>query len=253
MKLIDMGEPIAIGNTAHIYRMDDKVIKVFHDYLPQQVAEYEGNKQILAYKKGLRVPEVLHITEIEGKPALIMQHVTGRPLGEVAEQHMEQLEHYLNLFVDTQLAVHAVDGQLLESMEQKLAQQIHRAAGLEEGKKEKLLAALPSMFSGPSVVCHGDFHPHNVLLDGHNVTIIDWVDATAGDRHADVYRTYMLLAASSVEIAQFYLKIYSQKSGVTYEDVMKWEPILAAARLGEHITDEEQKRLLSMVNKHDYI
>jgi aminoglycoside phosphotransferase (APT) family kinase protein len=56
------------------------------------------------------------------------------------------------------------------------------------------------------VVCHGDFHPMNVLVaeDG-SMGVIDWTDACIADRHHDVGRTTSLyglaylLAGSPVE------------------------------------------------------
>lgn len=41
-----------------------------------------------------------------------------------------------------------------------------------------------------SVICHGDFHPLNALVaeDG-SIGIVDWTDASLGDRHHDVGRT----------------------------------------------------------------
>ena len=41
-------------------------------------------------------------------------------------------------------------------------------------------------------VCHGDFHPLNVLVDRDESMVIDWTDAALGDRHGDVARTHLL-------------------------------------------------------------
>lgn len=48
------------------------------------------------------------------------------------------------------------------------------------------------------VVCHGDFHPLNILLDGETVTVIDWTDAGVGDRAGDVARTLVLFEVASL-------------------------------------------------------
>jgi aminoglycoside phosphotransferase (APT) family kinase protein len=52
------------------------------------------------------------------------------------------------------------------------------------------------------VVCHGDFHPLNVLSrrDGSawRHVVIDWTDATVGDRHFDVARTLALFRVASI-------------------------------------------------------
>ena len=43
-------------------------------------------------------------------------------------------------------------------------------------------------------VCHGDFHPLNVVCDpqSRSMVVIDWTDATLDDPHADVARTASL-------------------------------------------------------------
>ena len=42
---MNIGEPIANGNTANLYLYDDKIIKVFKDHLPSTEAIYEAKKQ----------------------------------------------------------------------------------------------------------------------------------------------------------------------------------------------------------------
>ena len=52
--------------------------------------------------------------------------------------------------------------------------------------------------AGPAVVCHGDFHPLNVIVDGEAATVIDWTDAGLGDPMGDVARTALLLRVAGV-------------------------------------------------------
>ena len=47
--------------------------------------------------------------------------------------------------------------------------------------------------AGSEVVCHGDLHPFNVLVDGDRVTVIDWVGAARGVPEADHARTLLLM------------------------------------------------------------
>jgi aminoglycoside phosphotransferase (APT) family kinase protein len=74
------------------------------------------------------------------------------------------------------------------------------AAGVERATALTTVAA-----GGPAVVCHGDFHPLNVMVDGDRASVIDWTDAGLGPREADVSRTLLLFhiaaiaAGSSVE------------------------------------------------------
>ena len=52
--------------------------------------------------------------------------------------------------------------------------------------------------SGERVVCHGDFHPLNVIIDGGEASVIDWTDAALGPREADVSRTALLFSVAVI-------------------------------------------------------
>ncbi len=61
------------------------------------------------------------------------------------------------------------------------------AAGLAAAEE-----ILPRLQVPDPVICHGDFHPLNVLVDTERVAVIDWTDAGIGDRHGDIARTAWL-------------------------------------------------------------
>jgi aminoglycoside phosphotransferase (APT) family kinase protein len=46
----------------------------------------------------------------------------------------------------------------------------------------------------PDVICHGDLHPFNLLIDGDQMTVLDWSRALLGPRAHDVAFTSLLLA-----------------------------------------------------------
>jgi aminoglycoside phosphotransferase (APT) family kinase protein len=51
---------------------------------------------------------------------------------------------------------------------------------------------LPDLQVADPVICHGDFHPMNLLISDDESTVIDWTDAGVGDRHCDIARTSWL-------------------------------------------------------------
>lgn len=63
---------------------------------------------------------------------------------------------------------------------------------------EQVDALVPRLRDAPQVVCHGDFHPLNVLVDGSTASVIDWSDGGIGDRHGDVARTLLLLELAAI-------------------------------------------------------
>ncbi len=99
-----------------------------------------------------------------------------------------------------------------------------------------------------SRLCHGDFHLFNLIMSENNVTIIDWVDASSGDIRADICRAYLLYSQFSMELADQYLRLYSDKSGLAKEDIFQWAPIIAGARLSEIVCTEKNERLIEIIN-----
>lgn len=70
---MNLGTPIAIGNTANIYLYNDRIYKVFNDYLPETVSFIESEKHKYAYSCGLSVPKIIDVTKIDGKQTIIME------------------------------------------------------------------------------------------------------------------------------------------------------------------------------------
>ncbi|MEY8347968.1 aminoglycoside phosphotransferase family protein [Bacillus cereus] len=246
-----LGDPIAIGNTAKIYLYDNKIVKVFKKHFPNTESFYEAKKQEYAYSCGLHVPKVIEVTEINGKQVIIMEYVKGETVGELLMNDMGRAEHYIKICVDVQKKVHGVvvDSDLLEPMSKRLHRQIESVQYISEEQRDILLKKLDSMVF-ESRLCHGDLHPFNLIMGQDSVNIIDWVDASAGDIRADIYRTYLLYAQSSVELAEMYLRIYCKNTSLTKDEVLEWAPIIAGARLSEYVPSEDIEHLKRLIDQY---
>ncbi|MBK3497033.1 aminoglycoside phosphotransferase family protein [Viridibacillus sp. YIM B01967] len=246
---MNLGNPVAIGNTAKIYLYDNKIVKIFNDYLPDTESSYEAIKQKYAYSCGLSVPKVLDVTKLDGKQAIIMEYIKGRTLGDLLSENMKHAEYYMNISIDIQQKIHMVNADLLEPMSDKLRRQIESAHNLDKRHKSHLIQKLDSM-TFENRLCHGDFHLFNLIMSDNKVTIIDWVDSSAGDIRADIYRTYLLYSQFSAELADLYLRLYCEKSGLSECDVFQWAPIIAGARLAENVSSEKTERLMEIINHY---
>jgi tRNA A-37 threonylcarbamoyl transferase component Bud32 len=244
---MNLGNPIASGNTAKIYLLENKIVKVFNDFLPDTEAENEANKQRYAYSCGLPVPEILGVTKINGNQAIMMEYVKGETLGDLLYKNKEEAEHYLTISVNMQLDIHSIIPDGIEGMYDKLYRQIETVNILDDRQKSNLLKKLDS-FTYENRLCHGDFHLYNLIQTGNQVKVIDWVDSSAGDIRADVYRTYLLYSQFSVELADIYLRLYCEKSGLLRSEIFQWAPIIAAARLSEGASTENSERLIEIIN-----
>src|SRR5699024_3945875 len=193
---MNLGNPIAKGNTAKIYLDDNKVIKVFNDFLLDNEAKNEAKKQKYAYSCCLPVPKVLDITVISGRQAIIIDYIKGESLGDLFLKNKEQVENYLKTSVNMQLSIHSIIPDTIELMYDKLYRQIEAITMINERQKSCLLKQLESL-TYENRLCHGDFHLFNLIEKGNEVVVIDWADASAGDFRADVYRTYLLYSQFS--------------------------------------------------------
>jgi len=245
---MNLGSLVARGNTANIYRSGNKIIKVFNDFLPAGEAIKEANKQKHACSCGLSVPEVLDVISINGKQAIIMEYIEGETVGDLFLKNKEQAEYYLNISVDKQLEIHSIIPDAIEPMYDKLYRQIEAVNNLDKVQKSYLLEKLES-FTFENRLCHGDFHLFNLIKEENQVVVIDWVDSSAGDIRADVYRTYLLYSQLSPRLADVYLQLYCEKSGLSRSEVFQWAPVIAGARLSESVSTESSGRLIEIINK----
>ncbi|WP_217587520.1 phosphotransferase family protein [Lentibacillus saliphilus] len=246
---MNLDNPIARGNTAKIYLTEDKIIKVFNDFLPDNESIKEANKQKYAYSCGLPVPRVLDVTVINGKQAIIMEYVKGETLGDLYLKDKEQAECYLNTSINMQRKIHSIIPDTIEPMYEKLYRQIAAITIIDERQKIYLLNKLESL-TFENRLCHGDFHLFNLIETGNELVVIDWVDASAGDFRADVYRTYLLYSQFSSELAEVYLRLYCEKSEIKRTEIFQWAPVIAGARLSENVSSENTERLIEIINRH---
>ncbi len=242
---MNLGAPIAEGNTAKIYLDENRVVKVY-DYLSDQVAIFEATKQKYAYSCGLPVPKIIEVTKVDGRPAIIMEYIKGKTLGEMALANEEKMAYYMNISVEVQLEIHSMIPNKIESMNEKLYRQIKDTNRLNPKQKNKILKKLDS-YSYEKRLCHGDFHLFNLIQSDNQVIVIDWIDSSAGDIRADVYRTYLLYNQFSTELAEMYLRLYCDKSGLLRSEVFQWAPVIAAARLSENIPSDQVSQLMDII------
>ncbi|WP_270181234.1 phosphotransferase family protein [Alkalihalobacillus sp. CinArs1] len=240
---------IAEGNTATIYLQNDRVIKVFKEHLPSSEAVTEADKQKHAHACGLPVPKIYDVTKVNGKQAIVMAYIKGKTLGDLALENMEKAEDYMKLSIDIQCGIHDITTDSLEPMNEKLKRQIQSASLLEDRQKLALLRKLDRM-NVENKLCHGDYHLFNLIQSDNDVTVIDWVDSSAGDPRADVYRTYLLYAGVSMEWAERYVKLACDRSGFSLDEVFQWAPIIAGARLSENVATENHERLKEIVERY---
>ena len=168
------------------------------------------------------------------------------------EEHPEKEDEYLNLFVDIQMKILSNTVPLLNRIKDKYKRKIESTENIDNTTKYELLQRLEGM-KNHTKICHGDFNPSNIIIkeDGSSY-VIDWSHVTIGNASADVAKTFLLFSLEGKEkLAEKYVDLFSEKSGISKANIQRWIPIVAAAQMSK-CKKEEQEFLSNWINVVDY-
>ena len=234
----EIGELIGSGMVADVHVYGERALKLYHPGRGKEQAFLEATVLSVLEGHDLPAPRVYAVGEFGGRWGLIMDRVAGGTLGDRAIADASQAGPVLDEMVRLQLMLHAAKETRLRPLKLRLRSNIERAPLLDAPLREHLLAKLRELPDG-DCVCHGDFHPLNIIGAPGQSTIIDWLDATSGSPSADACRTYVLLRVGAAAFAEPYLDLYAARSGIERADILAWLPCVTAARLTEDAGDSE--------------
>jgi aminoglycoside phosphotransferase (APT) family kinase protein len=148
-----------------------------------------------------------------GGAFLVMERLPGRPLLEARQFNLSAV------LVEMQVRLHALDADVLLRALDREGPPLHRnlvsfdaylaqlAARIDLGGLDGLGPAMRWLVAhrpaAPDrlVICHGDFHPHNLLYDGRVTGVLDWPNALVADPAYDVASTVTILALAPLELS----------------------------------------------------
>jgi aminoglycoside phosphotransferase (APT) family kinase protein len=241
---------LARGGQADIYEMDEgRILRVLRGVDPKDTRMLMGERAIMdeLRRRDVAVPEVYEYAEVDGRPALAMQRISGPSMLDNLLRHplgMRKTTRELARLHCEFLACPALEG--LMEIRERVDYLIGRSPLLDDGDRafvRELLAELPA----GGMLLHGDFHPGNILTEGGRSYIIDWFGASRGDPVSDVAHTYLLCAhkpripsesdftyrylkAAAVLLGRMYLREVRARLGFGMEEFGKWTAVRAAER-----------------------
>ena len=221
---------IAEGSEAEIFAWEDgTVLRLLHNPNAQQKVEWEAHAMRAALAAGVRVPAVHGTTTVYGRPGLIMERIDG-----------PDLLTLLGRRPWTVFSVAKTSGQVQA--------RLHGVSAPD---------SLPALGDR---LCHGDFHPGNIMMSDGEAVLIDWTDATRGDPNADFARSSLLLRLGDTPpgvtlllralafvgrsiLISSYERAYRRARPPDAKLVTQWEVPVAANRLAADIASERPKLL----------
>jgi uncharacterized protein (TIGR02172 family) len=254
MNQISADKLLARGRTADVYAWDNEhVLKLFQPWFELENIQYEQRIAQAVIASGVKAPAVGKLIQVDGRNGLLYERVTGLSMETMFLRQPWKLFTYARTLAQLHARMHEkVLDATIPAQKLRLQNKLNQAKALPNPLKTKLLHTLESLPDGDRI-CHGDFHPANVLLSGGTATVIDWIDATRGNPLADVARTSVIAlgAAQSAQTSNLLLKLVVKIFHSAYlkhyfvlrpggrEEYRRWLPIVAGARLSEGIPDLE--------------
>ena len=215
---------IGKGNTAEVIEYGKgKVCKLFYKGYPKEYValEYQNAKEM--YKSQIMVPKAFEIVNIEGRSGIIYEKIDGKPLWDFLNE--ENSDSALETFVE-------LHRKLLDHHSENIMSYKEFLTAIVKNKTDgnPLLLNQISTLPNGDCICHGDFHPGNVLIksDGTAV-IIDFMNVCKGPFLFDIARTFFLLGTSHIALANQYL----EKMKVSKTDIAEYSLVIEKCRAYE--------------------
>lgn len=254
---------LGAGREAEVYAWGEHhVLKLFWPEFSRADAEWEAGLIRQICLMGLPSPKIEDVLETDGRWGIVLERAEGVPLTQYIAGDPTRMRFAAQMLGVLHRQIHARPASQLPRQRERLVRSLETSP-LTEEHRTVLLAHLQALPEGTSL-CHGDFHPENVLVGGSGVQVVDWPNATCGHPAADLAQSALLILHSALpedlparaEIQsgreaffQEYLQHYAQGPTAELEaQIAQWLPILAAARLREGI-EEERPGLLGLIER----
>jgi uncharacterized protein (TIGR02172 family) len=268
MKLSQLGPVIGRGRSADIFALDEaRVLKLFNTGVSPAHVAYEFCVAQAVVNSGVAAPRAHDLVDVEGRSGIVYERVHGTSMLKRLSSQPWAVKRLAGILADAHVSIHArtttADG--LPAQRERMLRIIDRL-GLDvvsADEKANVLTALQQQPDG-TALCHGDFHPDNVLLTNNGPRIIDWNNATVGNPNADVQWTLWVLQHAPTTgdamsgfmrmmetwvrrvFVDAYFNRYIAVSRAWKLDIDAWRVPNAAVRLDDGIL-EERAMLLEII------
>jgi len=252
----ELGVVIGTGKTAEIYTLEkDKVIKLFY---PEELAEIIQHEHSLAnevFSLGISTPEVFGFVNLQNRSGIVFERVFGENLLNHLKSKPWRAKYIGRSMARFHAILHAYAVPHWNDRSCHLKGKIRLSTEILGKRNEQIIRYLEGLPTGQNL-CHGDFHPKNIMFHENKIVLIDWGDAYSGNCLGDVARTLLILKSPHIptgvssfltlfskpiknQIYGAYLKEYMKITGVAYADLSAWLLPVAAARIEERISNEQ--------------
>lgn len=238
---MNIGKLIGVGNTANVYEWEEeKVLKLFHGEYPDVAINMEYNNAIAIRDLEFLKPKAYDLISYDERKGIIYDRVKGESL-----QEWVLRTGNLSLCADYMSKLHKeiIQNEIHDVPDYKDFLRHHIPSSLSVDKRNKLLQMIDSLADG-NMLCHGDFHPGNILMSEGRIYVIDFMNVCHGNYLYDIARTVFLVEYTPVplEAPNRDIIIQSKRAladqylihmNVTREMIEDYLTVIIAVRKGE--------------------
>jgi len=257
---------IGVGRTSEVYEYNnDCVLKLYYSET-EEIVKKEYNFAKYVFDKNIRTPEPIEIIKIDNRYGIIFKKVNGKSLLNNIMNNIFMMKKMFSKMAYLHYDINKIDfNDNSYTYKKYLKWAINESKYLSNNEKDKLICYISKLPDG-NKLCHGDFHPENIICDNDKLYIIDWMTGMQGAMAADVARTEMILRNADIPgktsffikilnkivsnmVANIYVKKYCKISGIKLNEINIWKLPLYVARLHENNSKKEEEKLIKKIKK----
>lgn len=269
------GAPVTRGRSAEIYDLGgNRVLKLYFAGFPESEVDLEYLNTLEANRCGCTPMKCFGKVEHEGRYGIVLQKVAGVPMTKAPEKNPLILFKAGRLIAEQHVMVQSKHTDALPDLREKAAACLdgEAFAFLSDGEREKIRSYILALPAGDSFI-HLDFHTENILINGKDLVVIDWMTAAKGRPEAEVammdflhHHAELFPGSSKAQLAFYtavrafiynsFLKNYVRLTGMAPDAHKPWMIVALVLRKGlwnieseKDYLEGEIRRLADAVNE----
>jgi tRNA A-37 threonylcarbamoyl transferase component Bud32 len=260
---------IGQGREAEVFECPDgRVLKLLRASRPRTGLAFEISALEAARAAGVPVPRVYEEVVIEGRTGVMMERLDGTDLLTIIGRQPWLVFRSGRLTGEIHARINAGRApESLPAVKDVMHRGLARLASSEPTLAEWVGGILARLPDGDAL-CHGDFHPGQLMLSGDRYAAFDWSGAKRGDRLFDYARTRVLLSIGEPPpgtqltlklLAKIGRRLLLSSYSRAYErhaigrideaHVRHWEIVNLAVRVQDEIPGERPRLLQRLQNE----
>ena len=263
LRQVNFDKPDFSARSSEVFDLGEgKVLKLYFTETEDASIDREILNTKVAFETGCTPMACYGDVKIRGRRGLIIKKLEGSSMTNMPGKNPLILFTAGKILATLHANVHSKKAPQLKDVRQETIEVLEREAVfnlLTKEDKERLKAYILALPEGDNIL-HMDFHTDNILCDGNNYQVIDWMTALRGNPLAEVammnflhHEAELFPGSSRLKIAfmqmvrggiyNSFIKNYEKMTGRTEAESHQWDIIAWILRLGNWNINYERENL----------